>query len=440
MGGNKANNVRKQKKSFVVSTLITLIIVAMLIFSGPASAVIVSISGLQGATIIQGNSKTFNITVTLENPDSYIPISNVSINITGGTSINATFDPVSGNRTMGDARISMATPIISPSDYYGGPGNRFGYDNYSGYGYGYGYNFDYGYGYGYNSGAGGGDVTFTYQVTLTTTSMATGSYSAIAHLNVNGNTSKPYFASSSASFTVTSSGCTSGCGGSSGGGGGGGGGGGASAENFSNILLKERSDAYVFKDKVAAFFFKLADPIVYVNITGNFNSGGVTTTVEVLKNTSTLVNNSAPGTVYKNINIWAGASGFNSPKNIKEGLIVFKILNSWMSDNKVNGKDVVMVKWDGSAWISLETKEVSKDDNHTYFEAKSNLFSTPFAITTTSGTTPGVTEPKPEVTPKETPKATATTPKSKTPGFEAIIALFAIVMLAVSLNKNRNRR
>ncbi|MBU4075420.1 MAG: PGF-pre-PGF domain-containing protein, partial [Euryarchaeota archaeon] len=214
---------------------------------------------------------------------------------------------------------------------------------------------------------------------------------------------------------------------SSGGGGGGGGGGGASAENFSNILLKERADAYVFKDKVAAFFFKLADPIVYVNITGNFNSGEVTTTVEVLKSTSTLVNYSAPGTVYKNINIWAGASGFNSPKNIKEGLIVFKILNSWMSDNKVKSKDVVMVKWNGSdnAWISLETKEVSKDDNHTFFEAKSNLFSTPFAITTTSGTTSGVTEPTPEVTPTETPKATATTPKG-TPAIPAGLVLMMI--------------
>lgn len=233
-------------------------------------------------------------------------------------------------------------------------------------------------------------------------------------------------------------GCTSNCGTTSGGGssgGGGGGGGGASAENFSNILIKERVDLYIFKDKVAAYFFKLTDPIVYVNITGNTNAGEVTTTVEVLKGTSTLVNNiSAPGTVYKNVNIWAGTSGFNSPKNIKEGLIVFKILNSWMSDNKVKGKDVVMVKWDGSNWISLETKEVSKDDTHTYFEAKTNLFSTSFAITTTSGTTTGVTEtPKPEVT-KETPKATATTPKG-TPAIPAGLALMMIAGAAYLMRK-----
>lgn len=45
-----------------------------------------------------------------------------------------------------------------------------------------------------------------------------------------------------------------------------------------------------------------------VNITGNISAGEVTTMVEVLRNTSILVKNiSAPGLVYKNVNIWVGS-------------------------------------------------------------------------------------------------------------------------------------
>jgi len=40
----------------------------------------------------------------------------------------------------------------------------------------------------------------------------------------------------------------------------------------------------------------------------------------------------------------------------------------------------VLVKWDGSSWIQLETKVLSKDDTNTYLEGKTNSFS-PFAIT-----------------------------------------------------------
>ncbi len=218
------------------------------------------------------------------------------------------------------------------------------------------------------------------------------------------------------------------------GGGGGGGGGGASAENYSNILVKEKVDMFIFKDKTTSYLFKSADPIIYVNITGNTSAGAITTMVEVLKNTSTLVKYPASGIVYKNINIWVGTSGFAVPRNIQEGIIVFKVKNSWMSDNKVRGRDVIMVKWDGSKWISLETRETSKDDTYSYFEAETDSFS-PFAITT-GAITPEVTEPRPEVTPKETPKVTATTPgKKKTPAIPAGLALMVIAMAAYFMRK-----
>lgn len=192
---------------------------------------------------------------------------------------------------------------------------------------------------------------------------------------------------------------------SSGGGGGGGGGGGTSEENFSNIILKEKYDLYIMKDKVTSYAFRnISNPILFVNITGNISAGNVNTAVEVLRGTSSLVSSPPPGTVYKNANIWVGTSGFAIPKNIKEAVIRFSIENSWLNSNGIAGSDIRMVKWNKTQWIQLETAEKGKDGIYAYFDAKTNSFS-PFAITSLKGeivqtTTPEITaiEPSPMVT------------------------------------------
>ncbi len=169
----------------------------------------------------------------------------------------------------------------------------------------------------------------------------------------------------------------------SGGGGGGGGGGGASGENQSNIIVIEKYDLSIYKDKVTSFrFMNSANPILYVNITGNISFGDITTSVEVLKSNSTMVNIQPPGVVYKNVNIWAGTSGFNKPKNIKEGMIRFKVDNSWIDDNSIT--DLRMVMWEGSDWSRLETNQIAKDSDYTYYEASTRSFAN-FAITGTKG-------------------------------------------------------
>ncbi|MDL5503938.1 MAG: PGF-pre-PGF domain-containing protein, partial [Candidatus Methanoperedens sp.] len=102
--------------------------------------------------------------------------------------------------------------------------------------------------------------------------------------------------------------------GSSGGGGGGGGGGGRSGENVSNIEVIEKYDLQISKDALTAYrFTDKKNPIMYVNITGNTTLGIITTSVEVLKNTSTLVSFPPEGLVYKNANIWVGGAGFATP-------------------------------------------------------------------------------------------------------------------------------
>lgn len=228
---------------------------------------------------------------------------------------------------------------------------------------------------------------------------------------------------------------TGGTGGSSGGGGGGGG---PSGENFSNIIVKEDYDLFIFKDTSTSYVFKSKDnPVSHVNISGNVNAGEINVAVEVLKDTSTLVKIKPPGVVYKNVNIWVGTTGFALPKNIKEAVIKFKVANSWMSENGASGSDIVLVKWDGSNWVQLETKESSKEGDSTIFEAKTNAFS-PFAIISTKGitvpTVPAMPSGATAVTTEkqETPEPVTT---EKSPGFGVVLAIAGL--MAVIFRKRR---
>jgi len=143
--------------------------------------------------------------------------------------------------------------------------------------------------------------------------------------------------------------------------------------NSTNIEVIEKYDLEISKGVLTSYRFKEPrNPIMFVNITGNASIGVVTGTVEVLKGTSTLVNAVPGGLVYKNANIWIGTLGMAVPKNIKEAFIKFKVDNSWISTNGVSASDIVLVKWDGSSWIDLETKVLSKDDTNTYLEGKTN--------------------------------------------------------------------
>ncbi len=240
-------------------------------------------------------------------------------------------------------------------------------------------------------------------------------------------------------------GTPAGGGGSTGGGtsGGGGGGGGASGENFTNVMLREKYDEAVFKNRVTSYKFKNAsNPITQVDVTGNINAGLITAMVEVLKGTSTLVSEVPPGIVNKNINLWLGTSGFAVPKNIKEVVIRFRVENSWMQSNNVDPKDIKMLKWDSTSkrWMTLKTEVKEKVGTVTFFEATANSLS-PLAISAVTtppggpvaGGPPAATPPAPGETPG---KPTAPKPKG-TPGFEIAAAIAAISALYVVCRKIR---
>ena len=208
----------------------------------------------------------------------------------------------------------------------------------------------------------------------------------------------------------------SGTGGSPGGGspGGGGGGGISSSENASNIEVRESYDLEIFKDILTSYRFSHAlNPIRFINITGNVNAGVITASVEVLEGTSSLVSGDAPGAVYKNVNIWVGLKDFATPANLKEAKIVFKVDTSWLTDNTISGSQLKLLKWDGSKWIILDTREISRDETVTYFESGTNGFSSfaisgiPEIVSTTPAPAqtpvPSVTmTPGPSISPPET--------------------------------------
>jgi PGF-pre-PGF domain-containing protein len=217
----------------------------------------------------------------------------------------------------------------------------------------------------------------------------------------------------------------------------------ASGEEFKNIELKETYEKFISKDSPASYVFRQAgNPVSEVSITSNINAGNIAVKIEVLRGLSSRLSSPPSGAVYKNINIMVGKSGFAVPRNIKEAVIKFRVENSWITSNDLASSDVNMVRWDGSKWAQIDTSETNSDTTYTYYEAKTDSFSA-FAITglkeVVVPTAAQAIEVKETVTPIETPPLVVPT-ENEVPGFEAIIAVFAIAMLATLLKNNRNRR
>ena len=168
-------------KSLLPSTIITLVIVAMLLISGPAQAVAVVISGIQDS-YTKGDDIDFQVKIELNDPDKYVPISNISLDLTGPIS-KKIFFTLDGNRISGDCNIRIK-PVSIPKDDFG-YGSGYGYDTRTGYGY----NFGNGYGYGYGYGGGGEKISYIYNVTIDTDSkcLPEGNYSVVATLNTGKN-------------------------------------------------------------------------------------------------------------------------------------------------------------------------------------------------------------------------------------------------------------
>lgn len=170
-------------------------------------------------------------------------------------------------------------------------------------------------------------------------------------------------------------------GGSGGNGGSGvGGGGSVSPESTSNVELKEISSEQVFKEVHTCFTFKgETNEVVSVEFDPKKNFGKITAIVEMLKNTSSIVKEPAPGTIYRNINLWVGNSGFSSQENFENAQINFRVNKAWTIEQGVSKDTVALYRYSEGVWNQLPTTLSREDNVYFYFTAETSGFS-PFAI------------------------------------------------------------
>ncbi|NPE30589.1 PGF-pre-PGF domain-containing protein [Methanococcoides sp. SA1] len=159
------------------------------------------------------------------------------------------------------------------------------------------------------------------------------------------------------------------------------GGSGASGEAFENIAFKDVKAKNIIGGAVISYTFdEEQNAIDYIKFTALKNYGEVSTTIEVLKDKSAMVDERAPGLVYRNLNIWVGKVGFATEDNIAHPLIGFSVSKAWLTENEINEDAIALYRHSEGKWNNLNTIKIGEDDSYIYFEAETPGFS-PFAIT-----------------------------------------------------------
>jgi len=222
-----------------------------------------------------------------------------------------------------------------------------------------------------------------------------------------------------------------------GGKGGGGGSGASSGEDFANILISETERKYVNKDSKICYSFDSEGNIVrYINFTALTSAGRIAAKVEILKNTSTMVDHAPLGIVYKNLNIGVGNQGWATSRNIAYPTINFKVEKSWVSENNIDDSTIKMYRYSNGKWNQLDTSRIGEKADYLYFEAETTGFS-PFVVT---GKKIGETKEidiEPTAAVEETPGPTPTEKKRGIPGFSlfAGISILLITMQILRIKK-----
>ena len=167
-------------------------------------------------------------------------------------------------------------------------------------------------------------------------------------------------------------------------GGGSGGGGGTTGEEFENIAYKDVLSEFVSKGGVTSYEFNNElNAIEYINFEASRNWGKIFSTIEMLNGKSALVNENAPDTVYCNVNMWVGKSGFSSSDNIANSVVGFKVEKEWIKDYDIAETTIRLCRYSDDEWSYLDTQKIGEDDKYVHFEASTPGFS-PFAIVGTS--------------------------------------------------------
>ncbi|WMW25317.1 PGF-pre-PGF domain-containing protein [Methanolobus sediminis] len=163
--------------------------------------------------------------------------------------------------------------------------------------------------------------------------------------------------------------------------GGGGGGGGDTGENTENIELKEVNKLYIIGNTAVTYTFdENNNPVKAISYTSLKSAGFISSTIEVLKDVSTMVPQKPDGLIYRNMNIWIGNAGYATENNMEDMKISFAVPKSWIQVNGVKTTDIRLNRYHDENWQVLDTKINGEDNDFYFFEAKTPGFS-PFAIT-----------------------------------------------------------
>jgi PGF-pre-PGF domain-containing protein len=165
---------------------------------------------------------------------------------------------------------------------------------------------------------------------------------------------------------------------------GGGGGGGTAGEDYKNIQFARSEREIVSEGDNICYCFDTegnCNIVMYINFTGLTNAGLIPAKVEMLYDTSSLVNYEPLDEVYKNLNMWLGKKGWANPKNIENATITFKVNKTWIDDNNILISNIIMNRYYEGHWHPLTTSLIDCDDDYCYFISQTQGFSS-FAITT----------------------------------------------------------
>jgi PGF-pre-PGF domain-containing protein len=165
---------------------------------------------------------------------------------------------------------------------------------------------------------------------------------------------------------------------------GGGSGGGNAGEDYHNIQFANSEREFVSEGDNICYCFDTegnCNIVMYINFTGMTNAGLIPAKVEMLYNTSSLVNYVPLDEVYKNVNMWLGNKGWANPKNIENATITFKVDKTWIDDNNILISNIIMNRYYEGHWHPLTTSLINCDDDYCYFTSQTQGFSC-FAITT----------------------------------------------------------
>jgi PGF-pre-PGF domain-containing protein len=157
--------------------------------------------------------------------------------------------------------------------------------------------------------------------------------------------------------------------------------GGGSSEAYENIEAKETQRVFVSKYNQIEFLFeKNENDIEYIKYRALKNTGTVSATIEILKDTSTIAGQPPSGIVYKNINMWVGKKGYATEKNMENPVIGFKVEKKWIESNDLEHGSITLNRYYNEEWIPLPTSKTNESVSYIYFESQTSGFS-PFAIT-----------------------------------------------------------